>query len=79
MRWGQGQLPDGMIQEQLGCGCTSNVPEFDTPCGRVMSDVSSAYMMYVSEFLLWANDTDLAAELYPSVKKAAIWHMSVSN
>jgi len=44
-----------------------------------MSDVSSAYMMYVSEFLLWANDTDLAAELYPSVKKAAIWHMSVSN
>ena len=40
--WAKGALADGMIQEQLACGCMDAVPkQLDQPCGRVMGDVSS--------------------------------------
>ena len=43
--WASGQLDDGMIQEQLACGCMAAVPpKLDEPCGRVMGDVSSMFI-----------------------------------
>jgi hypothetical protein len=38
--WAAGALPDGMIQEQLACGCMDSVPpKLDQACGRVMGAV----------------------------------------
>ena len=46
--WAAGALPDGMIQEQLACGCMDAVPaKLDQACGRVMGDVSSMFIVYV--------------------------------
>lgn len=78
--WGNlGQLSNGMIDEQLGCGCTSAVPQLDDACGRVMSDVSSMYIQYVYELYKWNNDTALLKASYPHVKKAALWHISTCD
>jgi hypothetical protein len=77
--WGQTQLPNGMIPEQLACGCTSKIdPSLDKGCGRVMSDVSSMYIVYVLELLRWGNDTTTLDRLYPVVRRAAEWQMNVS-
>ena len=58
MAWGKTQLENGMIPEQLACGCTSKIdPGLDKGCGRIMSDVSSMYITYVLELYKWQNDT----------------------
>lgn len=77
LAWGEGIEPDGMIQEQLGCGCTSKVPFFDDPCGRVMSDVSSMYIVYALELLRWGNQTDFVRSLMPNITRAAEWQIAV--
>eukprot|EP01043_Picozoa_sp_COSAG02_P048866 COSAG02_NODE_4850_length_4905_cov_6.344985_1_plen_1001_part_00 len=78
--WGATQLPNGMIPEQLACGCTSKIdPGLDKGCGRVMSDVSSMYITYILELYRWQNDTKTLHELWPVVKKAALWQMNVST
>jgi hypothetical protein len=48
--WGKTQSQTtGMIPEQLMCGCTGRIdPNIDSGCGRVMSDVSSMYVVTVS-------------------------------
>ena len=78
--WGSQQLSNGMIQEQLACGCMGGIDaNLDKGCGRIMSDVSSMYIIYILELLKWHNDTDFAREMFASAKKAADWHVSVST
>jgi len=78
--WAKWQQSNGMIQEQLACGCTAGIdPNFDVGCGRVMSDVSSMFIVYVWELYAWANDTQSLKEFYPNAKRAAQWHISVSQ
>ena len=56
--WAAGALPDGMIQEQLACGCMDAVPsKLDQACGRVMGDVSSMFIVYLLELMQWTDDT----------------------
>ena len=77
--WGKTQLANGMIPEQLACGCTSKIdPGLDKGCGRVMSDVSSMYITYVLELYRWQGDTETLHALWPVVKNAANWQMNVS-
>ncbi len=81
--WAEGQLLNGMIQEELGhCGCATLAHDhsvIDTQCGRIMSDVSSMFIVYVLELYQWANDTDTLTKLWNNVKRAAQWHIDVSH
>ena len=78
--WAAGQLDDGMIQEQLGCGCTGAIPpKLDTPCGRVMGDVSSMFIVYLLEIWQWTGDAAFVREMWPAAKKAAEWQMARAN
>eukprot|EP00039_Didymoeca_costata_P023556 m.7494 g.7494 ORF g.7494 m.7494 type:complete len:1006 (-) comp3723_c0_seq2:57-3074(-) len=79
LAWGKTQLNNGMLTEQLACGCTSKIdPNLDVGCGRIMSDVSSMYIVYILELYRWQNDTETLKEMYPIIKRAAMWHMNVS-
>jgi len=51
-----------MIKEQFGCGCMADVPADPEAhgCGRIMSDVSSSFVIYNLEMLKWGNYTELA-------------------
>lgn len=51
----------------------------DTPCGRMMSDVSSMFIHYLLEFLRWNDDVELVNEMWPYAKRAAQWQISVSS
>ena len=51
----------------------------DTPCGRVMSDISSMFIVYILELYKWADDRQTLSSLWPNVKNAAEWHMNVSQ
>ncbi len=49
----------GMIREQLRCGVKQEPrTQIDVPCGRVMSDVSSMFIVYLLELYRWAGDTE---------------------
>lgn len=74
--WAEYQLSDGMLQEQLGCGCTGGIPKLDDACGRVMSDVTSMFMMYTLELYRWANDTAFLHEMWPHVANGALWQIA---
>lgn len=77
--WGKVPAKNGMIQEQLMCGCMTNVDShFDRGCGRQMSDVSSMFIVYLLELYKWANDTEILEELWPVAKNATLWQMSKS-
>jgi non-lysosomal glucosylceramidase len=76
--WAAGQLQNGMIQEQLGCGCTGAVPVLDEACGRVMSDVSSQFIVYLLE-LKQGGYMDIVHELWDNAAAAANWHIAVSQ
>ncbi len=48
-----------MIREQLRCGVKQEPrTQIDVPCGRVMSDVSSMFIVYLLELYRWAGDTE---------------------
>ena len=67
--WAAGALANGMIQEQLACGCMDAVPPMlDQPCGRVMGDVSSMFIVYLLELMQWTDNTAIVAELWPAAK-----------
>ena len=68
--WAGNQQPNGMLAEQI------RKVDPDTPEGRIMADSSSMFIMYVLE--LWNGDADeVSLKLYyPTVKRAALWHMS---
>ena len=76
--WAAGALGDGMIQEQLGCGCMGAVPKIiDQACGRVMGDVSSMFVVYLLELHQWgAADNQTVASLWPAAKRATQWQMA---
>eukprot|EP00927_Polykrikos_kofoidii_P071217 TRINITY_DN67517_c0_g1_i1.p1 TRINITY_DN67517_c0_g1~~TRINITY_DN67517_c0_g1_i1.p1 ORF type:complete len:1064 (+),score=165.60 TRINITY_DN67517_c0_g1_i1:141-3332(+) len=78
--WGATQQSNGMLPEQLACGCMGGVdPNLDKGCGRVMSDVSSMYVVYLLELYKWANDTESVKAFWPIAKKAAQWHIDVAK
>ena len=68
--WAANQFSNGMLAEQI------HNADPDQPEGRIMADGSSMFIMYVLE--LYKGDADLSTlELYyPTVKRAAQWHMS---
>merc|ERR1719201_1039360 len=65
-----------MIQEQLGSGCMEAVPPYDHPSGRVMSDVTSMFLLYIVELYQWSNDTATIDELWPNIEKAIAWQIA---
>ena len=71
-----------MIQEELRDGCMGGMipaPILDIPTGRVMSDVSSMFIVYILELYRWSNDVTTLKALWPNAKLAAQWHMDVSS
>uniref|UniRef100_A0A7S3W415 Glycosyl-hydrolase family 116 catalytic region domain-containing protein n=1 Tax=Emiliania huxleyi TaxID=2903 RepID=A0A7S3W415_EMIHU len=65
------------------CGCMDGVPpRLDAPCGRVMGDVSSMFVVYLLEWWRWTADEPSAAslvvELWPAARAAARWQMDRS-
>ena len=83
--WAKYQLANGMIQEQLRCGCTSlplTPQNVEFGCGRSMSDVSSMFIVYLLELLTWHDDPysqQVVVDLYNASKKAAQWHITEST
>ncbi|CAH1781975.1 unnamed protein product [Owenia fusiformis] len=75
--WAHSQLANGMIPEQLRCNPSGPNKDIDIPCGRVMSDVSSMFIVYLLELYSWTGDEAFLKEMWPYAKKAAQWHMSV--
>lgn len=80
--WAAGATPKtttsvgGMIQEQLACGCMDAVPpKLDAPCGRVMGDVTSMFVVYLLELWQWTADENILKELWPAAKAAAEWQI----
>merc|ERR1719174_2595411 len=51
----------------------------DSPQGRVMSDSSSMFVLYVLELLRWSGDRATLQLYYPVVKRVAQWQMNVSS
>ena len=70
--WGHNQGKDGMLAEQI----LNRNP--DSPQGRVMSDSTSMFMMYVLELLRWSGDRATLEVYYPVLKRAAQWQMQKS-
>lgn len=79
LAWAKSQQANGMIPEQLRCNAGGPTSEIDTPCGRVMSDVSSMLIVYILEMYQWGGDIDLLKEMYPVIVKAADWHISTTG
>lgn len=81
--WAAGQQEDGMIREQLACGCMDAIPpKLDDPCGRTMGDVSSMFTTYLYEYWLWGPadmSVALVEELWPSARSAAAWQIRRAN
>ena len=81
--WAAGALADGMVQEQLACGCMdATPPKLDAPCGRVMGDVSSMFIVYLYEYFQWGpveTSSQLVKPLWPAARKAAAWQMARAN
>lgn len=70
-----------MIIEQLRNGCfrMSTSTKLDIPQGRVMSDVTSMFILYFLELYKWSNNLDLTKQYWPYIKRAAQWHINVSS
>jgi len=71
--WAGNQGADGMLAEQI----LNSRP--DSPQGRIMSDSSSMFILYILELLYWNGDETTAQLYYPVVKKAAQWQISKSQ
>lgn len=70
--WAGNQRADGMLAEQV----LNSDP--DSPQGRIMSDSSSMFILYVLELLRWGGDEESLRLYYPTVKRAAMWQMNRS-
>ena len=57
--------------------------EVEFGCGRVMSDVSSMFIVYLLELQTWYQDTSVTSavlqDLWPHAKRAAEWQMNISS
>lgn len=67
--WAGNQGSDGMLAEQI----LNSDP--DSPQGRIMSDSTSMFIVYVLELLRWGGDNTTLQLYYPTVKRAAQWQM----
>ena len=78
--WESQQRSNGMLNEQLSCGCTTNIDgNLGGGCGRVMGDVTSAwYGNYI--YTLWknGNQSSLVTKYWPQIKEAAVWQNSTA-
>ena len=70
--WAGNQGAGGMLAEQI------QQTDPDGGYGRVMSDGSSMFILYVLELLRWGGDGATAALYYPTVKRAAQWQIKAS-
>ena len=62
------------------CGCMQVLNrDPDSPQGRIMSDSTSMFILYVLELLRWNGDTETLRLYYPTVRRAALWQMNVSS
>jgi len=69
----------GMIMEQFGCGTSANF-ESDPGCGRVMSDNTQMWLMYVWELQHWYNKKDYIKQYWNTTIIDAInWQIKVST
>ena len=51
-------------------------PALDAPCGRVMGDVSSMFVVYLLEWHQWRPDgPELVRSLWPAARAAAKWQV----
>ena len=71
--WAGNQQPDGMLAEQI----LNKSP--DTPQGRVMSDSSSMFMVYLLELLNWDADITSLQLYWPTVQKIVDWIISTTS
>jgi len=71
--WAGNQGADGMLAEQI---LNSNP---DAPQGRIMSDSSSMFVIYILELLRWDGDTGTAALYYPTVKRVVAWQLAAAK
>ena len=59
-----------------------HLQKVDDGAGRVMSDVSSMFIVYLLELQTWHPDTNVTSavlqDLWPHAKLAAEWHMNIS-
>ena len=59
------------------------VQEVEFGCGRVMSDVSSMFIVYLLELQTWYHNVSITEailkDLWPHARLAAEWQMSVSS
>ena len=76
--WAKYQLPNGMIQEMLSPGCTSNTAPYDQPGGRAMGDVTTIFILETLELYRWTNDLPFLKDMYPYVLNGVQWQLSVS-
>ena len=57
--------------------------EVEFGCGRVMSDVSSMFIVYLLELQTWYQNTSVTSavlrDLWPHAKRAAEWQMNISS
>lgn len=75
--WAETQQSDGMVPEQLACGCTGPIGrDLDKGCGRIMSDGSSMFIVYLLELYRWSGDAETLKRFWPVAKRAAEWHMA---
>jgi len=86
--WSLTQNTNGMIVEQMACGCTQSPDAggaFDEGCGdnhgdaRVMSDVSSMFIVYLHELYKWGGDEQILKDFWSNARNAALWHLNAAN
>eukprot|EP01087_Luapelamoeba_hula_P006034 TRINITY_DN16187_c0_g1_i1.p1 TRINITY_DN16187_c0_g1~~TRINITY_DN16187_c0_g1_i1.p1 ORF type:complete len:1054 (-),score=97.01 TRINITY_DN16187_c0_g1_i1:147-3308(-) len=75
---GAKQLSNGMIQEELSGGCIGPTPAWESAGGRRMGDVTTIFIAQVWQFYAWANDLTFLRYIYPRVRAAVQWQVSVS-
>ncbi|PFX33506.1 hypothetical protein AWC38_SpisGene1570 [Stylophora pistillata] len=73
--WARYQHQDGWIQEtlQIQWGCHNRTNRLNTPGGRVMADVTPAFLAQFYHLYLWTGNRQILRDLWPAARKALIW------
>eukprot|EP01121_Diplochlamys_sp_Union-15-3_P001413 TRINITY_DN11225_c0_g1_i1.p1 TRINITY_DN11225_c0_g1~~TRINITY_DN11225_c0_g1_i1.p1 ORF type:complete len:429 (-),score=64.03 TRINITY_DN11225_c0_g1_i1:2-1288(-) len=79
LAWAKYQLSDGMIQETLAPGCLGGTSPIDNPGGRVMGDVTSAFIIEAYQIYEWTGDTAFLNQIWPQIKNAISWQINISK
>ena len=80
--WAETQQSDGMLPEQLACGCAEHIDPFGSlpwsgvGCGRRMCDNTSMWIHYVLALWRWGQLTQEQLQtLWPNLLRAANWQV----